>query len=248
MTKDHENNSGQQPRERFGVPEGYFGSSAERILRRLDWEDDHVFYPRLKALKSSACFAVPTDYFEKATVLNELVMFPHLRSRKAEQPFGVPGDFFLNSEERFFERCANLSEETPILLSPEKKSGFTVDRDFFEKSRQRTVKNVMPERTARVIPLFRIRIMRAVAAVLFVSLGIWIYSSYADPVSEDCGTIACVDRKDLLKSGSIDNLENEDLYDMVDVAELEMKLMNGERKKHVDSIDNFETEEYPEEI
>ncbi|MCC6371217.1 MAG: hypothetical protein IT236_09455, partial [Bacteroidia bacterium] len=70
------------------------------------------------------------------------------------------------------------------------------------------------------------------AALVMVATGLWIYSVYMKPVQNtlDCGTIACVDKIDLIQSKSMDNMDDDDLYELVNPADLEKKLNEKKEK------------------
>jgi len=68
--------------------------------------------------------------------------------------------------------------------------------------------------------------------MLLVVISVWIYNYYFKPVEvNDCGTIACVDRMDLVKTKNLEALDNEELYELVNPAELEKNLNSGRDKK-----------------
>jgi hypothetical protein len=87
-----------------------------------------------------------------------------------------------------------------------------------------------------------------------VVLGIWLYNFYFTPVAvKDCGTMACVDKIDLLKVKHLEGLDNDELYELVNSKKLEQKLekkpnKNSEKQDSVNELDERVTDALLEEI
>jgi hypothetical protein len=81
-------------------------------------------------------------------------------------------------------------------------------------------------------------VVTAMAAVLIICTGLWIYKSY-QPV-EDCRGLACVDRHEILQSKVMEEISDDELYNAVDVSKLEQALGEGHTSGHSDSTGEME--------
>ena len=124
----------------------------------------------------------------------------------------------------------NELSEFPTLASQKKQNKFSVPANYFESVAKRVVTLIEVEvssATSKVINLFSAKTWYSVAALLIIALGLWMYNSYYKlaPVN-DCGTLACVDKIDLIKAKylEIDNVESEELYKLVNTKKLEENL------------------------
>ncbi len=63
MSEEIKNKEGEGELNSFGVPEGYFKSSAMKLLNKVAWEEEHNDFPRLIELRRNDFFIIPSDYF-----------------------------------------------------------------------------------------------------------------------------------------------------------------------------------------
>ncbi len=232
----------------FGLPAGYFQQSARSVFDKIEWLEEHKEFPVLASLQDKQAFAVPASYFEHR---EELLHYPALMALKKQQPFAVPDGYFEAQEVNELAKVMNAEENTFAFIP--KQNSFSVPAAYFaEKELQLQQVSAIQARPARIIFLFGPKARLAVAAMLVAALGLWIYQANS-PVEElkDCGTIACIDKIDLLKSKSLESLETDELYDLVNSKDLEKKMQNKETKsadKSHDSLDESLIDELPDEI
>jgi hypothetical protein len=230
---------------RFNVPRGYFENSASAIRNKIEWHEENKLYPQLLSLKNSNCFTTPVNYFETCGCSLELIAYPDLNKNKRKSGFITPGDYFMLNEEKLRSLIEPVDplQGTAILDSIKKQNNFTVKENYFEEGAKKIALN-LNRKEARVRILNpRSVLYFAVAAILIISAGIYTFKYYTEEKSlNDCETIACLDKKEILKSHRIETLENEELYDVVNAAKLEQNLnMKGETgHKKRDSIDDTE--------
>ncbi|MCE3258609.1 MAG: hypothetical protein K0S12_250 [Bacteroidetes bacterium] len=232
MSKDFENNNGNKEPNSFGLPEDYFKSSANSIFNKIEWLEEHKAYPHLANLKKESGFVVPETYFNASETELELMPFPNLRNVKKESGFAVPETYFEETEVRELAKVISENENEltgfDTLKAIGKENPFSVKENYFELSQEKLAAAILqPE--AKVIRLNRGGSAKlwysAAAAVFAITLGIWIYNQYFKPVvTGDCGTLACVDKKDLLKAKTLENIDSEELYELVDTKKLEENL------------------------
>jgi hypothetical protein len=180
-------------------------------------------------------FGVPGDYFNNSAgaivnrieCLEELRLYPLLASAKGKLPFVVPEAYFEGNEavlEMLF---------FPVIRTLPKQNPFAVPEAYFNDTLERLKPALPPRQEARIITFPLRSTLTAIAAALVIALGIWVYSSYMS--STDCGGIACVDKHDIIESKVFQSIDDEELYDVVDVDKLEEKLGGGKTERNYDS-------------
>ena len=236
MSDNFKNNNKNNEQSKFGLPDGYFQKSAQTIFNKIEWQEEHKAFANLLANKKKSGFVVPENYFTKTEASLELLEFEKLNSCAKRNAFVVPNGYFeqasttlsLTINER---DSLNGNEllEFPTLVSLKKQNSFTVPANYFSENAQK-LKEVASTGSAtnKVINLFSPKMWYSVAALLVIALGLWMYNSYYKlaPVN-DCGTLACVDKIDLVKAKHLDNIETEDLYKLVNTKKLEENLASA---------------------
>jgi len=210
----------------FDLPDGYFKNSKAGILNKIEWMQEHADYPFLSRLNKENGFIVPEDYFNENAARLELLDSPSLSSIQKLNLFEVPANYFGDSKAKLI---AGIDEEKelqayPALSSIEKKNPFVTSENYFETSK----KNILGknEGGAKIISLFSISVRYAAAAVLMITIGLWIYNAYfkTQEVEGDCKTLACLKEREIIKY-KLENLSTEEILDgQVDLNKLEKNL------------------------
>lgn len=261
MKDENEHNSFSSEPGNFGLPEGYFQKSASSIFKKLEWQEEHKDLLKLMELKHGAKnhygFDVPQGYFSKKAESFEDLQYPNLSALNRNPGFVVPKDYFEEAEVKELGKV--LSDQKDELLSFKtlktlpKHNHFKVEERFFDAS-EKEIKTLLEKpQTGRVMSLFGRRIAFTAAAVIMLSLGFWLYDFYFSPVeTRDCGTMACVDKHDLVKTKNLESMDNEDLYELVNPSDLEKKLETKENTKNKEtkdsSLNDVSTEDLLDEI
>jgi hypothetical protein len=244
MLNDKENRQNDEQATNFGLPQDYFQKSLANIVNKLAWLEEHKAYPLLSQLKDAKGFVVPANYFEKAEDKLENLAYPKLLDlKKNTSGFRVPNGYFEEAEVSELARVMNEKEK--VLMGIPKSQPFITPNNYFEKSAEAVFAMASPKKRTRIISLFSVRTVMAAAAVLLITLGWWGYDRFINVnTAQDCGTIACIDRIDLLNTRVIENLETEDLYELVNSNKLEEKLNKPESRetKKKDSAINLNEE------
>lgn len=258
MDKNNENNSFNSEPNNFGLPKGYFKNSANSIINKIEWVEEHKKFPVLSKLKRDSGFVIPQTYFSENETKLELLEFPKLFSLNKINGFKTPANYFEELEEKQFAEffTDNENENTfEKLKSIPKQNNFKVEDKYFVDFENKLRNTLLNEKKgSKVIKLFSPKIYYAAAAVLTITMGLWIYNQYFKVEElKDCGTLACVDKVDLVKIKNLENLDNDQLYELVDAKKLEEKLENKTtsktNKKDVDtSLKNVSTEDLLDEI
>ena len=230
----------------FGLPGGYFQKSATSIFNKIEWQEEHKDFPKLTELKhqnTNYGFNVPVEYFAKSAEHFENLRYPALFSLKRNSGFSVPADYFEQAEVNELGKVLSDAKDELFsfenLTSLTKENNFKVDGDFFERSDKQIHSLLEKPAKGRVINLFMRRIAFAGAALLVVSLGLWIYNFYfATAELKDCGTMACIDKQDLVMTKNLESMDNEELYELVNSGDLEKKLDIKEQPKNKETKDS----------
>jgi len=254
----NENNQNEQADNAFGLPEGYFSHSARRILLKLEWEEEHRAYPLLSRFKEGTPFAVPAGYFQRNQVQLELLDTPTLLSQPKQAGFSTPDAYFETQQATVLSALLSASDSElqhcPVLGGIDKRNCFKVDEGYFEANERLLNTLLEPSRQARIIDLFFARKSYVAAAMLLMCAGIWLYSVYGRPavVEGDCGTIACLEKADLMKARVLESADSDELYELVNPGDLEKQLDKKKDEatagKADSSLDNLDLEDLPDDI
>jgi len=218
----------------FGLPAGYFQKSADSVVNKIDWLEEHKQLPVLLSLQNTNAFKIPLNYFIGSEQSLALLDYPILKILAKENGFSTPKNYFEESESLELSKVIGDSED--ILQKIPKRNNFKVQPDYFGENAQRLEEKVL-KRDIKIISLLRSASLITAAALLIVALSFWMYNTYFIPVEiKDCGTIACIDKADLLKTNNLENLDNEELYELVNTKELEENLGEGDSKNKLDKL------------
>jgi hypothetical protein len=223
----------------FGLPENYFHTSAQSIVNKIEWQDEHKIFPILVKLKSDTHFKIPQNYFNNSEIKLELIDFKILNSIYKINNFNVPSSYFEDNEvKQFSTKMIDVDLELfSKLNSIKKENNFKTNETYFtDKKNKLTSTLVKKNKDAKIIRFNISKSIYAVAALLIIVLGLWMFSIYtAKSEFKDCGTLACVDKSDLIKSKQLENFDNEDLYEVVNSKTLEQNLEQATNIKMNDS-------------
>lgn len=231
---EHENNPLNSSQSDFGLPGGYFQRSALAIANKIEWQEEHRQFPLLLKNKGADGFSAPAGYFNRSEARLELLDLEHLSAVSRQNSFAVPEHYFEEAELKSLESGLGLEAQElagfKMLNALPKRHPFKAPEGYFAAQAQHT--NALLAKEARVIRLRPSKAWYAAAAALMIALGFWAYHAYFRPVETgDCGTIACLDKQELINAKALENLENEELYELVNSKKLEEKLNKGSHKK-----------------
>ena len=247
MSKESENTGENNESKGFDLPKDYFNDFSASVLNKIEWIKEHKEFPLLEKMKEKHGFIVPENYFEKLEVKQELLLYPLLSSTIKQNNFEVPSSYFEELDASL--NAGNEEKVFPILDGIQKINAFTVPENYFHVTAEK-IESQLSTKT-KVINLFSVKTWTvSAAAILVITLGFWLFSSYFSPAEKDCGSLACIDKSELLKNKNLENVENDELYEVVDTKKLEENLNKkpSENKKTNDSSDQISTDDLPDEI
>ncbi len=235
MKDNFENNNKNNEQAKFGLPDAYFQKSASSIFNKIEWQEEHKEFANLLNHKNKRGFIVPENYFNKGESKLELIEFEKLNALTKNNAFKVPVNYFdedvLKTVTLSEVEVASELNEYKILASFKKQNYFKVPENYFVEN-EKTLNEKLNIKPTKVINLFSPKMWYSVAALLVIAIGLWMYNSYYKAVEvSDCGTLACVDKIDLVKAKHLENIETEELYKLVNSKKLEDNLAKKSNSK-----------------
>lgn len=236
----------------FTVPEGYFESFAVQLINKMDVMEELAEFSTLSAVPKQLLYTVPRNYFTSTENLldykYELSAFPLLD--KIHNPLLKPlsEDAFDNLSLKIQEQIELLDElkSYHTLYAIDKTNGFSVSPGYFENAAE-DIKNAIhsdahytPSVIERIIG-FILKPKVALAYSVIFLLGIFSIIYFNNSTKElpgDCKTLACLEKNELLNDNNVSDFNDEDLYDMVDVNELDKQLSGGAEKDSLNENKN----------
>lgn len=205
---------------------------------------EHAAYPVLSSLNKENGFVVPENYFNKSASHLELLNTPTIQSIAKRNVFEVPSNYFENNKTRLISTTEESNElhAYPTLSAIEKVNPFITGENYFEKNKETILGKITSSGGAKIISLFGKPMRYAAAAVLMITIGLWIYNSYFKTVEiteENCTTLACLEKREIMKY-KLENFDAEEILDAaVDLKKLEKNLnkIGQDSLKTADSTD-----------
>lgn len=251
----------------FSSPEGYFEGLDHKIFARIEAEEELEEFPALASIPKQQPFVVPAHYFENALAFGEeLATYPHLAAT-AKPVLKMP-------EEGYFERSAlqllhqaELAEELAAyqtLQALGKQHGFVVSPAYFDNVAGEVRDRILAQDTQRATVfsriadvLFRPRFALSFSVALLLTFSLWMYNRHDAvlPASadNDCKTLACLGKSDLLNDKVVHSLDEDNLFDIVDIKMLDKELSTSVSKpdtvvKEQYIMDNVNTDQLIDEL
>lgn len=225
----------------FALPKGYFDSLSNRILNRIEHEQELATYKTLSENREST-FKVPQNYFETlANTLEykyELSTYPELASTKKPVLKALPENYFENLEKKLVDKFELESElkEFSVLSSIPKKNAFKVAPAYFESKTDDVKEKIHSSKQESgvvrqlITTLFKPQMAIAASLILIVGISaIWYFNKKETIVlNGDCMTLACLEKNEILNEKNIQDFDDESLYEMVDESALDQQLSEDE--------------------
>lgn len=203
-----------------------------------------------KSNNINANFGLPEGYFEKSklNILSKIEWqeensnYSTLLRLKGKHGFVLP--------DNYFDALAAKSEllTYPALDEIKKSNSFEVPVNYFENNKTILLAKIITQGKnggAKIISLNSKTYWYAAAAMLVFSFGVWMWNHYYNTneiIDGDCNTLACIEKRELLKY-KLENLDNDELFELVNADDLEKKLQQKELKDSTATTDSIEIED-----
>lgn len=249
MHKHPENNEENKDENKhpFSLPEGYFDSFSKRMLHKIELADELKEFEMLSSIEKMNPFQVPSSYFE---IKEESALNPVLFGLKSKDVFTVPPGYFDESAQRILSKIEVFEElnNYSLLSGIKKESVFSVPENYFESGKKTlTEKLGNTEASGDSVKILHIIFNRktayAIAAILVISIGIYLFNPKEVSVQNDCNTLACLSRGEIINGAQINNLDEEALIEAVNTGDLKENLDKAIRKENTNkSNDSVEVD------
>lgn len=224
----------------FGMPADYFTSFEKKLKEKMELVDELNAFPLLASLEKKNVFAFPTDYFVQAEQSLELITYPHLQ--------GIAKPLAEDLDEAYTKKLAaslsyriGLADELKsyqVLYAINKTAVFSVADGYFDTVAERVKARIFSGNSTKQSVLDRIldvvfgkRTAWAFGLALIIGLAIYFRPEQETiQADNDCKTLACLEKREILDNKAITSLDEDQLIDLVDVNSLG-KQLNLEEKK-----------------
>lgn len=251
--KDDKNNFDKEPnlpfdengKNPFELPQDYFSSFEEKIKKRLEAENELAEFPLLSSIKKTNSFETPLNYFVTIESKIELASYTKLQSLDKLVLKDLDEDY-LNHLNSSVKRKVELIDELVsyrTLYAIDKVNSFITEENYFENVTSRIKERVLvsKQRNNSVLDsildfIFGGKIAVAFSVVVIMLVSVYLYKVSQNAVSiNNCETIACLEKNEILNEQSVVGFDEEQLMDLVDVKTLDKQL-----KMQTDTIPNEE--------
>ena len=232
----------------FAVPAQYFNSLEQRIINKIEAMEELNEFSILSAIDKQKEFIIPENYFSKAEnkieYQVELAEF-NVLNKIAKPAFNTLPEEYQNSLTERIVNKVELQEELKefaTLYSLTKQNAFEIRADYFD-SLADTIKERIAGKNNTRVSLIEKFIFSIINPKFVISFGIVVITGIAtvfyfknkntSGTDGDCKTLACLEKKEMLNEHTIREMDDDNLYDMVDVDMLDEQISKG---KTTDSV------------
>lgn len=223
----------------FGLPSDYFELFEDKVRKKIESQVELNEFSLLSSIPKNKLFTTPNDYFStaenKLEIKAELVAYHQLQSVKPFVPAEIDAEY-ISHLQLAVNYKVELSEELKAyekLYAINKVNPFIASDVYFENISDRVKDKIYAIKETKVSVLdsvldfiFNKKTAFTFGIVFIVSLSIYFYQSSKKPFEmDDCKTLACLERQEILNNYKvISNFDEDQLMDMVDVYELNEQL------------------------
>lgn len=241
---------GKDKKNSFVLPEGYFNSFSNRLLNRIECEQELAEFKILSGVNRELKFAIPQNYFSSLTNIleykYEASVFPELSKIAKPALKALPADYFEAMDKKVMEQIELTSElkTFSVLSSIEKKNNFRLVPDYFENSTDEVKEKIHAanQRIPNVFQtvfeqlfaiLFKPKMAFALSFILIVGFtAVWYFNRNNSSLETGaCKTLACLEKNELLNEDNIRDFDDENLYEMVDMEMLDNQISGADTGK-----------------
>ncbi len=236
----------------FELPSDYFASFEKKLVDKMEREMELSEFPLLSSIIKSNSFSLPENYFQIAeqqiTSSLELVHLPHLQAIK-KQPIASLSAEYVNEFEINLRGKIDLVDELKdfkVLYSLNKTNLFCVPASYFDELPLQIKDRIHSTHSNKISLIdtildfvFGKKMALAFSVILVVGLSVFFYQKAGIiDNANDCKTLACLEKNELLNDNSVSGLNDEQIIDLVNINTLQLQLQSNE--VDVDSLQEQE--------
>lgn len=244
--KNNEHNFGNEPnlpsnengKNPFGMPSNYFAAFEDKLKKKMELDNELSEFPLLTSIQKINSFEAPTNYFTKSKNAIEhaveLASFQKLQNIKTLNFVDLEDDYVKQLNTALLGKIELVDElkSYSILYVLDKVNSFIVSYNYFEnlhlsvKEKIHTKKHSTISKFDRVFDfVFGKKLALSFGLTFVVGLSIYFYQDSKNSLTtNDCQTLACLEKQDVLNDKSINNFDDEQLMDLVDIKSLDKQL------------------------
>lgn len=247
MKSEKGNNKSKIENNPFSMPDDYFNAFSKKMMFKIELAEELKEFKILSSIDKKSPFSTPLNYFESKA---ELAEYSRLMSIRNKHVFAVPENYFYSSASSIINKLEVMDEVTsyPFIASVSKENSFTVPDMYFDKLSEQIVSGIKVMKQnghGRIMQLvFNRKTVYAIAAILVLSFGLYLYNSNADAVSADCNTLACLERNEIINQNHLINFDDDALTEIVNTEELSKNINAKLKEEHLGDNEQQSTEDY----
>lgn len=226
----------------FSMPNDYFDLFAQKMKMKLELEEELKEFVKLSSIIKENGFSVPQNYFADAEIKLEhsleLQLFSALNAIKKPELKPVSEKYFEASQKNILLgiEIAEELKQYSTLYALDKQNNFAVPTNYFDSVAEHVKEVYYSTQTSRVSiveTIFsfllrpRVALAYSTCMIIFVAAFFYLNNENAITIPEDCKTIACLEKNEILDKENLDEFTEETLYDMVDENSLD-QILNEE--------------------
>lgn len=222
----------------FGMPLDYFASFEDKLKKKMELENELSEFPLLSSIQKTNAFQAPADYFtiSENTLEHtlELVSFQKLQSIKTPDFADLETDYVkqLNTSLVAKIELADELKSYSTLYALDKVNSFAVSDNYFEDLHLKIKEKIHVEKHSSVSIfdtvidfVFGKKIAFSFGLALVIGLSIYFYQDSKNSLmTNNCQTLACLEKQEILNDKSVNNFDEDQLMDLVNVKSLDKQL------------------------
>ncbi|MGZ4034230.1 MAG: hypothetical protein ACXVPU_16505 [Bacteroidia bacterium] len=247
----------------FIVPQGYFDLFASQLINKIEALEELSEFETLASINKQTAFAVPENYFNGIENLlqdkNELAEFATLNKITKPVFKSLSADYAneLNTDIIRKIEIADELKEYETLYAIDKQNIFTVATGYFDSIADDVKEKIYSDSHQKESIFERIlksvlkpKMAFAYSFVIILVTGSILYYKHNDhsetitQPSGDCKTLACLEKNEILNEKNVHQFDDDNLYEMVDVDQLDKQIsgkiesdsVKVNKNDHIDSI------------
>ncbi len=223
----------------FTTPPRYFDSLTDRIMNKIEVLEELSQFSMLADISKQTAFDVPANYF--AEIENEIEYKAELSELSELSKAGKPVLHTLEAayldtlKEKITSKIALQDELKPYatLYNIDKQQNFEVSADYFENVADRIKEKIHAKSSSKVSVMEQLlsvvlkpKFGLAFGVVVIIGILSIFYFNKPNTIIEsgDCKTLACLEKREMLNEHTIREMDDDNLYDMVDVDKLDKQI------------------------
>lgn len=221
----------------FSLPTRYFDALSDKIKNKIEAEEELSSFALLSEMEKKSAFDVPAGYF--SSLENEVEFQAELEEFAELSRIGKPvlkpvsAEYFDKLGAAVTHKIEQQEElkQFETLYSISKQQNFEVSPAYFDTLADKVKERIHSGNSESVLQRIILLIFKPKFAVTFglvavtAVAGVLYLKSVNNTVNDgDCKTLACLEKREMLNEHTIREMDEDNLYEMVDVDKLDQQI------------------------